>query len=304
MIYTITLNPSIDYIIYLDEFKYGQINYPFKSTTLAGGKGINVSTVLSNLDLPSVCLGFVGGYRGKSIQERLNASNIKNDFIVLKDENTRINIKLMAQKETQINESGPFVKESYQTELLDKLDQIQSGDIVVLSGSVPNNVDDKIYMRIMQRLENRDVKVIVDARNGLLLNSLKYQPFLIKPNRNELAELFKEENVDNLDLKDLMIKLQNKGAKNIIVSLDSEGAIMLDEHQSFYRLKAPNGEVTNSVGAGDSLIAGFISGYLESNGNYYQAFKKGIAAGSASAFSEFLATKEEIDKILKEMKDD
>lgn len=300
MIYTVTLNPSIDHIIYIDKFSTGSINRVKKRLTLSGGKGINVSMVLKNLGYDSTAFGFIGGYTGSTVKDKLDEWHIDNKLIRVKD-NTRINIKIMSDTETQCNESGPIVEEKDIIKLLNLIDQIDENSFLVLSGSAPLMVRDDIYRRIMERNVGKNIKVIIDARNEMVLKSLPLNPFLIKPNRIELEEIFGESCIEEKDIQIMALKLQKMGAKNVLVSLDGDGAYLLDEYGQSHKLKAPLGVVSNTIGAGDSMVAGFIAGYIESDGSYEAALRKGVATGSASVFSERLATKEEVERLLKEM---
>ncbi|SET39581.1 1-phosphofructokinase [[Clostridium] polysaccharolyticum] len=296
MIYTVTLNPSLDYVVEIDEMKLGGINRSKSEHMLPGGKGINVSVVLKNLGVPSVALGFVAGFTGDEIVKNVSDLGIDVDFIVLEEGMSRINVKLKAAKETEINCAGPYISQGNVEKLYAKLDKLQEGDVLVLAGSIPNSVPDFIYQDIMIRLAKKNVMVIVDATKDLLCNVLEKHPFLIKPNIHELGEIFGVELKNNEEIITYGKKLQERGAKNVLISMAGDGAIFLGEDGSVYESPAPKGTVVNSVGAGDSMVAGFLAGYLEKK-EYQHAFKMGISAGSASAFSKDLATKEEIQKV-------
>lgn len=297
MIYTVTFNPSLDYIIQIENFEVGEINRTKDEKIFAGGKGINVSIVLKNLGHDSIPLGFVAGFTGKEIVNRMNAIGIKTDFIEVDNGYSRINVKMRSNEETEINGQGPKISNENIEELYRKLDSLNSDDILVISGSVPNTLPSYIYERILNRLKDKKMNVVVDAEKDLLLKSLPYHPFLIKPNNKELGEIF---NV-TLKTRDEVIpyakKLQELGARNVLISMAGEGAVFISEDGKEYKSKAPKGKLVNSVGAGDSMVAGFISGYLESN-DYKHAFLKGLCTGSASAFSIELANKEEVDDLM------
>jgi 1-phosphofructokinase len=298
MIYTVTFNPSLDYIVTVDDFTTGVVNRTSSEKILPGGKGINVSIVLSNLGFANTALGFIGGFTGKEIERELKTAGCHTDFIEISSGISRINLKMKSQKETEINGQGPKINEEQIKQLIDKLDTIQDEDILVLAGSIPGTMPADVYENIMARLVNKNIKVIVDATGDLLVNVLKYHPFLIKPNVHELGEIFHVQ----LETKDEIIKyalmLQKQGAKNVLISMAGDGAILVSEDGMVYQSNAPKGVVINSVGAGDSMVAGFTAGYLDHE-NYKEAFKMGIATGSASAFSANLATKEEVLEILK-----
>ncbi|MDF2609555.1 MAG: fructose-phosphate kinase [Lachnospiraceae bacterium] len=298
MIYTVTFNPSLDYIVQVNEFKKGIVNRTESEEILPGGKGINVSFVLKNLGIKSIALGFVAGFTGKEIESSLKVHGCVTDFIRVEQGMSRINIKLKSDVETEINGQGPNISESDLEKMFKKLEELQDGDILVLAGSISNRLPQNIYEDILERLAHKNVRVVVDATKDLLMNVLKYHPFLIKPNNHELGEMFGV----TLSTKDEVIfyakKLKEMGAVNVLISMAGEGAILVCEDGKVYDSPAPKGKVVNSVGAGDSMVAGFITGYLE-NGSYYEAFKMGLATGSASAFSPKLATKQEVLELLK-----
>ena len=299
MIYTVTFNPSIDYIVRLEDLTVGEINRVNYEQILPGGKGINVSIVLKNLGHDSAALGFLAGFTGVAIQQMLHSFGVKDDFVRLDDGFSRINVKIKAGRETEINGQGPVITEEAQRTLFEKLGRLKSGDTLVLAGSIPNTLPDDIYERIMEHLAGRGIRIVVDATKNLLRRVLKYRPFLIKPNNHELGEMF------GVDLKtdDEIVyhakKLQEEGATNVLISMAGDGAILLTSEGVFYRSAAPKGTLVNSVGAGDSMVAGFLAGFMESNGDYERAFYMGVATGSASAFSENLATREEALALLK-----
>lgn len=308
MIYTVTFNPSIDYMVSISEFQLGRTNRSDAEYILPGGKGINVSTILSNLGLETVALGFAAGFTGEEIVRMVAARGIDNYFIRLEEGMSRINIKLHTIDGTEINGSGPIIPANKLEELLTQLDSLQAGDVLFLSGSVPVSVPDDIYAKIVERLSDKGVNIVVDASGKLLMQTLEYKPFLIKPNLQELEDLFGAESfakaVESVDdLRKAVVpygeKLQKMGARNVLISLGGEGAVLLAEDGSVYSAPAPVGEVVNTVGAGDSMVAGFVAGWID-RADYKHAFYMGLAAGSASAFSADLATKEEIEKVYKQ----
>lgn len=299
MIYTVTFNPSLDYIVRLDSFTAGEINRVNYEQVLGGGKGINVSIVLGNLGHESTALGFTAGFTGEEIKRQLDGFGIKHDFVQLPEGFTRINVKVKADKETEINGQGPDISEAKREELFEKLDTLAEGDTLVLAGSIPKTLPDDIYEKIMARLEGRGIRIIVDAEKKLLLNVLKYHPFLIKPNNHELGDMFGVKLTTDEEIITYAKKLQEKGAQNVLISMAGDGAILLTADGKHYKSPAPKGKLINSVGAGDSMVAGFITGYIESQGDFETAFHMGVATGSASAFSENLATRPEVEALLK-----
>lgn len=301
MIYTVTFNPSLDYIVGIDNFMPGMTNRTSYEQMLAGGKGINVSYVLRHLGVESTALGFLAGFVGEELKRRLDADGIRTDFQMLSAGESRINIKFRDSDGTEINGRGPDIAEEEVIKLREKIRLLKAGDILVLAGSIPHSVPETIYMDIMADLQGKGVDVVVDATKDLLMNVLAYRPFLIKPNNHELGEIFGKELTTGEAVLPYALKLREKGARNVLVSMAGEGAVLVDENGYEYVREAPRGMVVNSVGAGDSMVAGFLAGYLETK-NYEYAFRKGLAAGSASAFSEQLATKEEVDVLLKRMK--
>ncbi|MBQ1328604.1 MAG: 1-phosphofructokinase [Eubacterium sp.] len=296
MIYTVTFNPSLDYIVTVDDFKLGLTNRTTTELMLPGGKGINVSIVLSNLGVKNTAFYFSAGFIGEEITRRIKESGINADFIRVEKGNSRINLKLKSIDGTEINGMGPDITKDNVEELMKKLDQVTRGDILVLAGSIPSSMPDSIYSDIMERLENRGVKIVVDATKDLLLNVLKFKPFLIKPNNHELGDIFGVELKTRESVIPYAKKLQEMGAKNVVVSMAGEGAVLIGSDGSVVMSEAPKGTLVNGVGAGDSMVAGFIAGWLQ-DGKLERAFKMGLAAGSASAFSEYLATKEEVMEI-------
>lgn len=301
MIYTVTLNPSIDYVIKLDALKTGEVNRTNEEHVYPGGKGINVSLILNELGYNNKALGFVSGFTGAYIKDTLRYKGLEEDFINLENGFTRINVKVKSSNETEINGQGPIINDTALNELYTKLDKLEENDVLVLAGSIPNTLDSSLYENIMKRLENKNIKIIVDATKDLLMNVLKHKPFLIKPNNHELEELF---NVKLGNINDIIAyanKLKEMGAKNVLVSMGKDGALLISENGEILVSNVANGEVKNSVGAGDSMVAGFIAGYLESN-SYEKALQLGAASGGATAFSNDLATKEYIYKLIDEIK--
>ncbi len=300
MIYTITFNPALDYISQVNNFEIGKINRTEKEKILPGGKGLNVSTVLKNLGIKSTALGFIAGFTGEELKRNIEQRGIKTDFIKVKKGITRINVKISSKEETALNGNGPDIATEDINELLDKIEQINSKDTVILAGNIPKCINNDIYEIICKKLECKKVRFVVDATKELLMNVLKYKPFLIKPNKEELEETFKEKIETKEDIIVHAKKLQEMGAQNVLISLGGEGAILVTKENKEYFLNAPKGKVLNTVGAGDSMVAGFIAGY-EKSGEFEYAFKMGVATGSASAFSMNLATAEEVANLLKEI---
>ena len=290
MIYTVTLNPSLDYMVKVDHIDLGAVNRTVSESICPGGKGINVSIVLKNLGFDSTALGFLAGSTGVDIRKRLEILGIKSDFIEVFDGMSRINVKIRSDEETEINGMGPAISSADIDKLFGKLDSLREGDVLVLAGSIPSAVPETIYSDIMKKLDGRGIDIVVDAANDLLMNSIPYHPFVIKPNNHELGEIFGVDLKTRDEVMPYARKLRQKGARNVIVSMAGEGAVMVAEDGTEYGMEAPKGDVVNSVGAGDSMVAGFIAGYL-STGSYEQAFRMGVCTGSASAFSEALATK-------------
>ena len=299
MIYTVTFNPALDYIVRLDSLVTGGINRLNYEQVLGGGKGINVSIVLANMGIKSTALGFIAGFTGEEIKRQLMTRNVDFDFVQLPEGFTRINMKIKADVETEINGQGPNISEAKQQELYDRLDRLQEEDTLVLAGSIPNTLPDDIYERIMERLQGKGIRIIVDATKKLLMNVLKYRPFLIKPNNHELGEMFGVELKTDEEIISYAKKLQEQGAQNVLISMAGDGAILLTAEGKSYKSPAPKGKLVNSVGAGDSMVAGFITGYIDSQGDFEKAFRMGVATGSASAFSENLATRPEVEALLK-----
>lgn len=299
MIYTITFNPAIDYVVHMDKLKFGLTNRSSSEEYYFGGKGINVSTVLSNLGYPTKALGFVAGFTGNAIEQGINQMGIESDFIHLKEGISRINIKIKASEETEINCQGPDISKDDLQKLLKKTDSINSGDTLVLAGSIPTSLPKDIYEKILDRLKSRNIRFVVDATNELLLNVLKYHPFLIKPNNYELGEMFNTSinKDDDATIIKYAKELQKMGAVNVLVSLAEKGSILIDEYGNVNKMGVVPGKTVNSVGAGDSMVAGFIAGYEEKQ-DYGYALKLGTVCGGATACSQGLATKEKVAELL------
>lgn len=297
MVYTVTFNPALDYIVRVRDFRTGETNRTESDELQWGGKGINVSTVLRNLGVENAALGFLAGFTGRALDQGLRDAGIRTDFIWLEEGLTRVNVKIKADQETEINGAGPAIPAAALEELFAKLDRLQSGDVLVLAGSIPTSLPDDIYQRILARLANREILTAVDATGRLLRAVLPYHPFLIKPNRAELGELFGRALNGDAEIEDCARRLQTEGARNVLVSMAGDGSLLLDETGSVHRLGVPAGTVCNSVGAGDSMVAGFLAGWLE-HGDYTLAHRLGTAAGAATAFSERLAEKAQVLALL------
>lgn len=306
MIYTVTCNPSLDYIVSVEDYKSGATNRTKNEIINPGGKGINVSLVLKNLGIESVPLGFVAGFTGKEILSLLLEKGMKGDFLEVSTGLSRINIKLrdvsggVVKEETEVNGKGPDISTEDIEKLLCQVSQLSGDDILVLSGSIPGTVSETFYQTVMERISDKKVKVVVDATRGLLRNTLSRKPFLVKPNIHELEELFGVSITSIEEVIKYAKRLQDEGAKNVLVSMAGDGAILLAEDGKVYHQKPPKGNVVNSVGAGDSMVAGFLYGYLKTN-DYEMALRYGIATGSASAFQNGFATKEEVEYYYQEL---
>ena len=300
MIYTVTFNPAIDYVVRVEEFSLGQVNRSNREEIQFGGKGINVSVMLNHLGTDSCALGFLAGFTGKAIEDDLHRMGIHTDFIHLSQGMTRINVKLKAKEETEINGQGPGISQADFQKLLEQVALLRPGDTLVLAGSIPQSLPDDVYERIIQSLAGKDIQVVVDATRDLLCHVLKYRPFLIKPNHIELREIFDRTQNTDEEIRECASLLQQRGARNVLVSMAGDGAILLDETGAFHKIAAPKGKVKNSVGAGDSMVAGFLAGYLQSR-DYEKALRTGAAAGSATAFSEGLAQRDEVQSLLDRM---
>lgn len=296
MIYTVTFNPSLDHIVAVDDFKLGLTNRTSSELLLPGGKGINVSIVLMNLGIPSTALGFAAGFTGDEIIRRLEDMGVRNGFIRIRDGFSRINLKLKSIDGTEINGQGPEISKEKLEKLMDQLKELKEGDVLFLSGSIPASMPDDVYRKIMESLQGKGVRIVVDATKELLLNVLPYHPFLIKPNNHELGEIFETELKTREEVVPYARRLKERGAQNVLVSMAGEGAVLVAADGRVYDAPAPEGILINSVGAGDSMVAGFMAGWMEKE-DYGHAFRMGVAAGSASAFSEHLAVREEIEKV-------
>ena len=297
MIYTVTFNPSLDYIVSVKDFRPGMTNRTSSELMLAGGKGINVSIVLGNLGIKSTALGFIAGFTGDEIVRRLHNGGINSEFIKINDGISRVNIKLKSIDGTEINGQGPHIDSSHIEQLMNRLRRLESGDVLVLAGSIPAGISDNIYKDIMDMLKDKGVQIVVDATSRLLTNVLEYNPFFIKPNQHELGDIFNVTLNTQEEVIPYALELKKMGAVNVCVSMGGKGAILVADDGNVYKAKAPDGILKNSVGAGDSLVAGFLSGWIEKK-DYEYAFRKGVATGSASAFSERLATNGEVNDLI------
>ena len=298
MIYTVTFNPSLDYIVNVPGFTCGRVNRTREEKIFPGGKGINVSMVLKNLGYENTALGFYAGFTGNELQRLVEEKGICADFIPVAEGMSRINVKIRGDEESEINGQGPAILDDDIEKLYEKLERLRDGDILVMAGSIPDVMPQTIYMDIMKYLADRNLKIVVDATKDLLVNVLQYHPFLIKPNNHELGEIFGVTLKERSEVIPYAKKLQKMGAKNVLISMAGDGAVLIAEDGNIYESEAPKGKVVNSVGAGDSMVAGFLAGYLQS-GSYQDAFHMGVCTGSASAFSEELATKAEVEQLLK-----
>lgn len=297
MIYTLTFNPAIDYTLFADKFNIGEISRSYSELFHIGGKGINVSLILKELGISSTALGFIAGFTGEAIKNGIACDKIKPDFIELEKGQSRINVKIRSGVETDINANGPEISERDIEKLFNKLNTLNEGDFLILAGSIPSSLPQNIYEKILERLKNKNIYFVIDAEKELLLNTLKYKPFLIKPNINELEDIFSVTITDKADALKYARKLSDLGARNVLVSMGGEGAVLLDENKNEHQAYAVGTAFKNSVGAGDSMVAGFIAGYIK-KGDYSYALKLGTAAGGATACCEGLATKEEIINLL------
>ena len=300
MIYTVTFNPAIDYVVWLDRLEPGSINRARQELIQFGGKGINVSVVLGNLGVDNRALGFLAGFTGQAVEQGLAQMGVQTDFIHLEAGVTRINVKIKGGEETELNGRGPDIDPAALGQLFEKLNGLAGPDILVLAGSIPASLPSDVYEQIMARLDGTGVRVVVDAEGELLSNVLRYRPFLIKPNNLELGGIFGRELHTLEEIRACAAALQERGARNVLVSMAGDGAILLDEQGGFHQIAAPQGTVRNSVGAGDSMVAGFLAGYLQS-GSFEQALRMGAATGSATAFSDGLATRETVEGLLRRM---
>ena len=305
MIYTITFNPALDYIAQVENFKIGEINRTKTETILPGGKGLNVSIVLKNLEIENTALGFVAGFTGEELIRKMESQGVKTDFVKVEKGITRINLKISSMSENQVKETalngmGPQITKNDMDILFEKIQKMSTKDIVILSGSIPKNMDKDIYEKICKELKEKGITFIVDSTQELLMNVLKYNPFFIKPNKEELEETLNCKISTKEDIVNAAKTLQEMGAQNVLVSLGNDGALLLTKEDDTYYSKAPRGQVVNTVGSGDSMVAGFLAGYYQTQ-DYEYALKTGVAAGSASAFSIRLATKKDVDLLLKQL---
>nr|MDD5836866.1 1-phosphofructokinase [Eubacteriales bacterium] len=300
MVYTITLNPALDYVMKVGKLRYDDINRSKSEEIYYGGKGINVSVILTRLGVHNKALGFVAGFTGRKLEQMLVDEGIECDFNRLSNGQTRINVKIKADTELDVNASGPDISEDDIKDLMDKLDDIGEDDYLVLAGSIPSTLPDDIYERILSRLQSRGVNFIVDATGDLLKKALPYKPFLVKPNHHELGDLFGVETKTEEDIVKYARKVQEMGARNVLVSRAKDGATLIDENSNVTTFANVDGELVNSVGCGDSMVAGFVAGYI-SKKDYAYALKLGAACGNATAFSEELATADEIKKVFEIM---
>lgn len=299
MIYTVTFNPAIDYVVAINKIEAGCVNRLSSEQIYFGGKGINISLVLKEFGITSKALGFVAGFTGEAIENGLKEAGIITDFVHLEKGNSRINVKIRSDAETELNAAGPEISDKALSELFRKLNILENGDTIVLAGSVPKSLPEDVYEQILRQLSDRDIRTVVDASKELLINSLKYKPFLIKPNLQELGEIFGETPVSEDEITAYAEKLRQMGAQNVLVSMAGDGAILLDSENNIHKSGVCSGIVRNSVGAGDSMIAGFLAGI--SDGDFSYALKLGTAAGGATAFSDGLAVREDIFTLLEQL---
>lgn len=297
MIYTVTFNPSLDYIVRVEDLELGKVNRVYYENILPGGKGINVSIVLKNLGHDNTALGFMAGFTGREIAASMEKYGVTCDFIDVAEGMSRINVKIKSNEESEINGLGPKITDADIEALYAKLDALQAGDYLVIAGSVPSTLPGDMYERIMGRLEGRGINIAVDAERDLLTRVLKYHPFVIKPNNHELGDIFGVKLTTKEEVVPYAKKLQEQGARNVLISMAGEGAVFVSEEGEVVMSEAPKGKVVNSVGAGDSMVAGFVAGTIET-GDYAQAFRMGLCTGSASAFSPDLATRPEVEALL------
>lgn len=299
MVYTVTFNPAVDYVVRADEMEIGSVNRSRDEQIFFGGKGINVSMVLNELGVRSKALGFVAGFTGEAIERGVAERGIETDFIRLENGFSRINVKIRSDRETELNGQGPAIDDKSLNALFAKLDKLTDGDTIVLAGSIPASMPSDVYQRILARLSGKKIKAVVDATKELLLNVLEYEPFLVKPNDHELGEMFGVTLTTVEEIAEYAGRLKAMGARNVLVSRAGDGAVLLDENGKLHTCGVCKGTVRNSVGAGDSMVAGFIAG--SGSGDYEYALKLGTAAGGATAFSDDLAKKEDIYRLLEQL---
>ena len=300
MVYTVTFNPALDYVMNVEKLSTDDINRTESEELYYGGKGINVSAILSRLNIPTVALGFTAGFTGKKLKDMLDDDGIKNDFTELNSGFTRINVKVKFGKELDINANGPEITAEKIKELFLKLKKLNDGDYLVLAGSVPASLPDDLYSKILEELSGKNINIVVDTTGNQLLNVLKYKPFLIKPNHHELGEIFGQEMDTTEKITEYAKKLQEMGAVNVLVSRGGDGAVLVDGNGTVHPAAAVEGTLVNSVGCGDSMVAGFIAGYI-TNKSYSEALKLSVASSAATAFSKELAKADEIYKIYKNL---
>lgn len=298
MIYTVTFNPALDYVMNVADFSVGKIHYAESEHIYCGGKGINVSQILAKLGVESVALGFIAGFVGDKIESELNNMGIKTDFVHLKSGMSRINVKVRSGGETDVNTNGPFIDNDSLNQFFSKLDGLTEGDVLIVSGSVPKCLPANVYEDILSRVNGKGLLSVVDASGERLVNTLKYHPFLIKPNNDELSEIFEKEVLSLDEITDCAKRLQSMGAKNVLVSMGKNGSVLFCENGNILRADSVGGKAVNTVGAGDSMVAGFVAGYIKT-ADFAYALKLGTAAGSATAVSEGLATAEKINELMK-----
>ena len=301
MIYTVTLNPSLDYIMHVDDFQYGETNRSKQEEIYPGGKGFNVSMILQRLGIQNKALGFIAGFTGEEIENQLNIRGLDVDFITLAEGCSRINVKMKGKAETEINGAGPFIHEDELQLLYDQIENLQDGDLLILAGSIPGSLPKDIYEKIIELVQNKNIETVVDCTNQALIKVLPFHPFLVKPNQRELEEIFSCELHNDTEIIYAATKLQKMGAKNVLISLGGNGAILITDDNHIYKANVAKGKVINTVGSGDSMIAGFIAGYA-STSSYEEALKMGSACGGATAFSADLAEKDMIDEVYKQIK--
>lgn len=297
MVYTVTFNPAVDYVMRAKRVEFGETNRSQSEEIYFGGKGINVSVVLQRLGIASTALGFVAGFTGVALEQALSEQGVTTDFVRLQKGFTRINVKLKTDEETEINAKGPEISPEALEKLFTRLRTLQAGDTLVLAGSIPGSLPQDIYEKIMEMLAERKIRFVVDATNELLLRVLPYRPFLIKPNQQELGELFGEKLSAEDEIVSAAQKLQKLGAQNVLVSRGKHGAMLAAQDGTVLWAKAAKGTMRNTVGAGDSMVAGFLYGWKQS-GDYEYALRCGIAAGGATAFADGLAEREDFLRLL------
>ncbi|MCM1164930.1 MAG: 1-phosphofructokinase [Lachnospiraceae bacterium] len=294
MVYTVTFNPALDYVVFVNNMRFREVNRIEKDYIRAGGKGINVSTVLSELGVKSKAMGFVAGFTGAAIEQSVIAHGVEADFVRLDGGLSRINIKLKSDGETELNANGPDIPDKALKELFERFSELDDGDVLVLAGSVPKSLPQDIYQQILEYVSAKKIRTVVDASGELLTNTLVYKPYLIKPNLDELTEIFGEKPSSKEEVLSYAMQLRKMGAQNVLVSMAGDGALLLDMQGEVYFCEACDGKVVNSVGAGDAMVAGFVSAMLDNDVDHEYALILGTAAGGATAFTEGMATKDQI----------